>query len=451
MEPSSARRRIVSSGIVVVALGARVLALLALCLLAWAAVPKLVGWIPTTVASGSMEPRVLAGDVVVSMPIDGSDAAAGQVVLVDDPGEDDALLLHRVVEREAEGLRLKGDANRQPDRQLVQDEAVRGVGVLRVPYIGLPVVWANEGAWVPLALSAALAAATLGAIAATRRYLVEDRDATAPIGRVRRVAPIGGAALAGVLAIVSVLPTAGASWQGFAGAADNRLGAGSFSCLGQPLGSPEFRLDFSEADGIAVVNSGSGSGIAQLSGTAERIGGSCGDSPFVRLDGQAGQVVTMPQLPQQTTFTLETWFRTTEPQGKLIGFGNAQTVASTSHDRHLYVDRNGRLVFGTWSGSPQTIVTPDAVTDGRWHHVMATMSTTEGMRLYLDGALVGTNSNTVLQSYRGYWRIGHDTIASTWPGAPSSAWFAGDLDGVGIHSRVLSAEEAAEHAAVGRP
>ena len=76
MEPSSARRRIVSSGIVVVALGARVLALLALCLLAWAAVPKLVGWVPTTVASGSMEPRIMTGDVVVSMPIDGSDAAA---------------------------------------------------------------------------------------------------------------------------------------------------------------------------------------------------------------------------------------------------------------------------------------------------------------------------------------------------------------------------------------
>lgn len=451
MEPSSARRRIVSSGIVVVALGARVLALLALCLLAWAAVPKLVGWVPTTVASGSMEPRIMTGDVVVSMPIDGADAAAGQVVLVDGPGEDDALLLHRVVEREAEGLRLKGDANRQPDRRLVQDDAVRGVGVLRVPYIGLPVVWANEGAWGPLALSAAFAAAILGAIAATRRYLVEDREATAPIGRVRRAAPIGGAALAGVLAVVSVLPTAGANWQSFAGASDNRLGAGPFSCLGQPLGSPEFRLDFSEADGAEVVNSGTGSGVAQLGGTAERVGGSCGDSPFVRLDGQAGQVVTMPQLPQQTTFTLETWFRTTESQGKLIGFGNAQTVPSSAHDRHLYIDRDGRLVFGTWSGSPQTIVTPDAVTDGRWHHVMATMSTTDGMRLYLDGALVGTNSNTVLQSYRGYWRIGHDTIASTWPGAPSSAWFAGDLDGVGIHSRVLSAEEAAEHAALGRP
>ena len=40
------------------------------------------GWVPTTVASGSMEPRIRTGDVVVSMPIDGADAAAGQVVLV---------------------------------------------------------------------------------------------------------------------------------------------------------------------------------------------------------------------------------------------------------------------------------------------------------------------------------------------------------------------------------
>lgn len=447
MEPSSARRRIVSSGIVLVALGARVLALLALCLLAWAAVPKLVGWIPTTVASGSMEPRVLTGDVVVSMPIDGSDAAAGQVVLVDDPAKDDALLLHRVVERTSDGLRLQGDANRQPDRQLVGDQGVRGVAILRVPFIGLPIVWAHEGRWVELALLAASAAATIGAIAWTRQFIVDDRDPGSSPGRLPAIAPMGGAALAGVLAIAAMMPTAGASWTSAADSTGNHLATGVFSCLGLPFGSPLIRLDFSEAGGSGLVDSGSGGGAASLSGTAQRVDGTCGDSPYLRLDGLAGQVVTSPRLPQPTTFSVETWFRTTAPQGKLIGFGSAQSGASSAHDRHVYVGSDGRLVFGTWDGSgPQIITTSEAVTDGVWHHVVATMSATVGMALYLDGELVGTHPNTTLQNYSGYWRIGYDTISGRWPSSPSSPWFAGDLDGVGVYDRALSASEAAEHA-----
>ncbi|MET3511311.1 signal peptidase I [Plantibacter flavus] len=447
MEPSSARRRIVSSSIVVVALGARVLALLALCLLAWAAVPKLVGWIPTTVASGSMEPRILTGDVVVSAPLDGADAAAGQVVLVDDPAKDDTYLLHRVVERTSAGLRLQGDANRQPDRQLVDDQNVHGLGILRVPFIGLPIVWAHEGRWAELAVVAAAAAATGCAILWTRRFLVDERGRESSPGRLRAMAPAGGVALAGVLAIAAVMPTAGASWTSSAVSSGNRLGTGVFACLGQSLGSPLIRLDFSEAGGPGLVDSGSGGGAASLSGTAERIDGTCGDSPYLRLDGLAGQVVTSPRLPQPTTFSVEAWFRTTAPQGKLIGFGNAQSGASSAHDRHVYVGSDGRLVFGTWDGSgPQTITTSRAVTDGAWHHVVATMSATDGMALYLDGELVGTHPNTTLQNYSGYWRVGYDTISGLWPSSPSSPWFAGDLDGVGVYDRALSAFEAAEHA-----
>ncbi|CAH0239023.1 MULTISPECIES: signal peptidase I [Plantibacter] len=451
MEPSSARRRIVSSVIVVVALGARVLALLALCLLAWAAVPKLVGWVPTTVASGSMEPRIRTGDVVVSMPIDGADAAAGQVVLVDGPGEDDALLLHRVFEREAEGLRLKGDANRQPDRQLVQDDAVRGVGVLRVPYIGLPVVWAHEGRWAELALLAPSAAATGCAIVWTRRFLVDERGRTTSRGRLQAMGPVGGVALAGVLAIAAVVPTAGASWTSAADSSGNHLGTEVFSCLGQPLGAPEMWFDFNEPSGTALVNAGSGPGFAFISNEAVRVDGVCGDGPFARLDGVGTQVTTMPQVSSPRTFSLETWFRTTRPQGKLIGFGVAQTVGSWKADRHLYIGPDGRLVFGVQSGSPEVVMSPEPVVDGEWHHVVAVMSESSGMELYLDGELVASNPSTGSTNYRGYWRIGFDNVTAGWPNAPTSPWFGGDLDAVGVHLRALSVEEVADHAAAGRP
>lgn len=456
MDHSTLRRRLASSGIVAVALGTRVLALLVLCLLAWAAAPKLIGWIPTTVVSGSMEPRILTGDIIVSMPIEGSDVVPGQVVLADDPSREESLLLHRVVEREADGLRLQGDANRQPDRRLVVDSDVHGLGFLRVPFVGLPVVWMHEGRWDLLALVVAAASAVGFGIVSTRRLLVDPdgaRQDGSQSGRRRLggLAPVAGITVAGVLAIAAVLPTAGAAWSASADTRGSLLTSGGFSCLGQPLGDPDFRLDFSEAEGTEVINTGSGPGTASLSGTAERTVGTCGDSPYVHLDGQAGQVVTMPQLPPQSTFSLEGWFRTTDPQGKILGFGNAQTAASGAHDRHVYVGSDGRLVFGTWDGrGPQVVSTDESVTDGQWHHVLATMSPTEGMTLYLDGDLVGRNPSTTLQSYAGYWRIGFDTITSNWPAAPASAWFSGDLDGIGIHSRVLTADEAHEHAAAGR-
>lgn len=450
MHRSSPHRRLASAGIVTVALTARVLALLVLCLLAWAAVPKLIGWIPTTVASGSMEPRIMTGDVVVSMPLDGADATPGQVVLVDDPAKDDTYLLHRIVERTDEGLVLQGDANRQPDRLPVDDAAVHGLGFLRVPYIGLPVVWASEGHWDRLAILGGITLAVGLAIVRTGRSLGQDAPPVEP-GRLRKLAPAGGVALAGLLAFAAVVPTAGATWTGSASSSGNQLDAGRFTCLGTPLGSPEMWFDFNEPSGTALVNAGSGPGYAFISDEAVRVDGGCGDSPFARLDGTGAQVATMPLVSSPKAFTLEVWFRTTRAQGKLLGFGVAQTVGSWKGDRHLYIGPDGRLVFGVQAGAPEVVTSPDAVTDGEWHHVAATMSTTSGMELYLDGELVGSNPNTASTDYPGYWRIGFDDVTAGWPNAPTSPWFGGDLDDVGVHLRALSAEEVAEHAAAGRP
>ena len=72
---------------------------------------------------------------------------------------------------------------------------------------------------------------------------------------------------------------------------------------------------------------------------------------------------------------------------------------------------DGQLIFGVWTGFTNTITTPNAVNDGQWHHVVATQSSTDGMKLYVDGALVGTNGQTDAQDYTGYWRVGGD---NTW-------------------------------------
>ena len=63
------------------------------------------------------------------------------------------------------------------------------------------------------------------------------------------------------------------------------------------------------------------------------------------------------------------------------------------------------------------------------------------MKLYVDGALVGTNPTTSAQVYTGYWRIGGDKV---WTGATSS-YFAGSLDEAAVYPTALSENDIRAH------
>jgi signal peptidase len=115
--------------------------------------PPLFGWQPTIVISGSMAPAIRTGDVVLTAPLRPSDAAAlpvGAVVLATDPGRAHDLLMHRVVAHNADGtLTTKGDANPLADTTPMPATNLKGVGRIRVPLIGIPVLRARKGDWLP--------------------------------------------------------------------------------------------------------------------------------------------------------------------------------------------------------------------------------------------------------------------------------------------------------------
>ncbi|SFK20763.1 fibronectin type 3 domain-containing protein [Cellulomonas sp. KH9] len=145
-------------------------------------------------------------------------------------------------------------------------------------------------------------------------------------------------------------------------------------------------------------------------------------------------------------YSLELWFQSSSAVGgKLIGFGNERSGLSGNYDRHVYQRDDGRLVFGVWTGTENTVVSPAAYTDGAWHHVVATHSPLTGMSLYVDGQLVGTNAATGAQSYTGYWRVGGDT---SW-GGTTSPWFTGSIDEVAVYGTVLTGQDVALHHALG--
>ncbi|MFT2690460.1 LamG domain-containing protein [Clavibacter zhangzhiyongii] len=168
------------------------------------------------------------------------------------------------------------------------------------------------------------------------------------------------------------------------------------------------------------------------------------------LDG-SDFVTNALQARGPAVFSTEVWFKTTVKGGKLIGFGNSQSGSSSAYDRHTYISTTGQLAFGTYNGGYQTITTGANVNvaDGAWHHVVATMSPTTGMVLYLDGARVAGNAAfTAPESNSGYWRIGYDNT-SGWPNA-GSAYFVGSMRFAAVYKTALTPTQVQAHYTAGR-
>ncbi|MCK9899964.1 LamG domain-containing protein [Frankia sp. Cpl3] len=162
-----------------------------------------------------------------------------------------------------------------------------------------------------------------------------------------------------------------------------------------------------------------------------------------------GFAATSTPVPGPSTFSVEAWFQTTSTRGgKIIGFGGSRTGTSFTYDRHLYLADNGRLTFGVNPNGFRTITSPGAYNDGRWHHVVATLSGA-GLALYVDGSRVAQDTTTTsAQSYPGYWRVGGDDLGF-WPNRPSSNFLAGSIDEVAIYNRALTPAEVTAHRAAG--
>ena len=207
-----------------------------------------------------------------------------------------------------------------------------------------------------------------------------------------------------------------------------------------------WRLD--DTTGTTAADAGASVANGTYVGTVvQGAAGALTDLPTgkaVRFTGASNSFVrSQTSYTNPRVYSQELWFRTTTTSGgKLIGFGDGQTGTSGSYDRHVYMETDGRLTFGVWTGATNTITSPSAYNDGAWHHMVASQSS-DGMRLYVDGTLVGTNPQTAAQDYTGYWRVGGDT---TWGPQP---WFAGTVDEVAVYPVALTPAQVAQHFQLG--
>lgn len=428
----------------------------------WAAAPAILGWTPTTVVSDSMAPLIRAGDVVVTLPMEVARLRPGQILLVEDPDHDGRLRLHRFVDVTDEGqLITKGDANPAADSTPVDPADVRGVGLVRIPFVGAPVVWLHERN-VALLMATGLGLALLMIVSnidtsLRRRHAQEEKSPRQLTGRLARLrarllAAVPAIVGLGLAACVVVSGGAGAAFSASTGAPGNTFASSTFPCLERsPSYSPYFYFAYNEASGASAADSSGNARAGTLVTGATRSTGTCATnaSPVLTLNGTTGEVSTPNLVAGPQAFTVETWFRTTTTTGgKLIGFSNVQSGLSSQYDRHLYMTNAGKLVFGVYNSAYLTLASANSYNDGALHHVAATMSSS-GAVLYVDGVSVASSSSIrAAEAHTGYWRIGFDNI-SGWPSAPTSNYFKGTLDDTAVFTTVLTAAQVAAEFAKG--
>jgi hypothetical protein len=403
-----------------------------------------------------MRPALQPGDVVVTRPVPPDRLRPGQVLLVGDPDRPGRLRLHRLIRFDDDGrLVLRGDANPSSDSSPIAPTAVHGVGVLRVPEIGLPMLWAHQHRLRPIG---GLAILLCGIVLLALLYRPDRGSQPTRPRRRRRLSPLGRAGvvltLTGLIVLQLTHPApADATYALTTSNSGNTLAAAQyFSCQQQVLAdSPTLYYHLDETSGSTVIDSSTAgaTGSYAASGISYRQPGTCvyDGGTAVTLNGSSGYLYRNSQLTAPSTYTFEIWFATTTIRGGwLIGMGSAQTGLSATADRQLYLTNTGQVGFGATNNSKKktTVLSSAGYNDGQWHLADATFSTGTGMRLYLDGQLVASSALTSVQSYSGYLRIGYDTL-SGWTSAPTSNFFAGSVDEAATYSTVLSTAQISRH------
>jgi signal peptidase I len=428
----------------------------------------LIGWSSYLIETGSMKPSIQPGDVVITSPNPELDQLGGRVITFNSPSIPGQVITHRVVEISDDGqMRTKGDANATADSATITIADVRGMGRLLVQYVGLPKVWLQTGAWLPLAaflLSVIIAGAAIrwdregdpdpvddasgepptgpagidvqpgpawgapvGGVVALRALLRAPvpADASAAAPRRRRLPlPLPGSAtvfvlLAALYASALAIPSAVAAMAASTQSPASSWSVPQYSYTSTLQGyTPWVYYKLDETSGGNATDASGNGRTGSYSGTITfgQDGAFDTDTPdrAVAL-GSATSCITMANsaklTPAPTVYSSTGWFKVPagyDQGGKLLGFESSRNGVSSSasggqYDRHVYLDGSGRIRFGVWLGSSFTLKSQAGLNDGNWHFVATTMGPA-GMSLYIDGELVASSTNTASEVFsNGGW------------------------------------------------
>lgn len=217
-----------------------------------------------------------------------------------------------------------------------------------------------------------------------------------------------------------------------------------------------------DGNSTAVAQDKSGATLTGLNGlykfgvTPGMPGPITGDTgSAAEFNGTDGYLYNDQSKPGPSTYSVETWFKTTSTTGgELISYGsgrprtdNLATNPSGSYDRNVYMDNAGHVLSGTYVGFVSLVSSPKTYNDGQWHHVVSTLGSS-GTNLYIDGVRVASNGQTGAQSYNGVWHVGGDNL-NGWPSQPSSTFFSGQMAETAVYNHALTYQQITNHFVAG--
>ena len=143
-------------------------------------------------------------------------------------------------------------------------------------------------------------------------------------------------------------------------------------------------------------------------------------------------------------FSLATWIR---PTGSVTNGGSIAHISQYTDGTgwclpFLGLSSSGQIVANLWNGSAPVSVIGPVLTVGQWVHVVQTYSTTNGMRLYVNGVLSGQStifaygaSGVPMSVILGQALNGLNNCAT---GSIQAGYYRGEIDEFYIYSRELS-------------
>lgn len=149
-------------------------------------VPKIGGYCPLIVLTGSMEPEIKSGDLIICKQIDSDQVKVNDIIAFFDPDSTgSAVLTHRVKEiineNGALSFRTMGDANNAEDKLPVPAEALVGEYKFRIPGAGNVAMFMQTTAGLVVCVVVPLILLVAWDIIRRRRFEAQNQQDTAAL------------------------------------------------------------------------------------------------------------------------------------------------------------------------------------------------------------------------------------------------------------------------------
>ncbi|CAF3498679.1 unnamed protein product [Rotaria sp. Silwood1] len=143
-------------------------------------------------------------------------------------------------------------------------------------------------------------------------------------------------------------------------------------------------------------------------------------------------------------FSISLWIRPYSLSGTIV-FVSSTAAGSGWCFSFIGFATNGSIVAQSWDGTARAIFGPAISTSSVWYHIVETWSSTNGLRLYIDYALVASAASIVTysaSSVSNYVKLANRPGNGCAFGAVGTQTaFYGDIDDFRIYSRELTADD----------